>query len=177
MVNDITMKLSRIQVTHGAITILGRESMKDIALKIAGGTSPLCIFGRQSLTDGPQVSLATRLPRNHQSSPKVWAAKIIWYTAVWIQWWSVKPIELWPLASVFVERPCKWVIFHNLWASSGCEPVTCNLVFVFYASLCWRWSNSSIAPTRAISMHWIDLSRQNFSSLLCITPEVQDVTT
>ena len=109
--------------------------------------------------------------------PKVWAAKIIWYTAVWIQWWSVKPIELWPLASVFVERPCKWVIFHNLWASSGCEPVTCNLVFVFYASLCWRWSNSSIAPTRAISMHWIDLSRQNFSSLLCITPEVQDVTT
>ena len=85
--------------------------------------------------------------------PKVWAAKIIWYTAVWIQWWSVKPIELWPLASVFVERPCKWVIFHNLWASSGCEPVTCNLVFVFYVSLCWRWSNSSIAPTRAISMH------------------------
>ena len=105
---------------------------------------------------------------------KVWAAKIIWYTAVWIQWWSVKPIELWPLASVFVERPCKWVIFHNLWASSGCEPVTCNLVFVFYASLCWRWSNSCIAPTRAISMHLIDLNGQNFSSLLCITPEVQD---
>ena len=23
--------------------------------------------------------------------PKVWAAKIIWYTALWIQWWTVKP--------------------------------------------------------------------------------------
>ena len=32
VVNDITVKLSRIEVTHGAIT-MGRESMKDIALQ------------------------------------------------------------------------------------------------------------------------------------------------
>ena len=148
--------------------------------KIAGGTMAHPPFAY--LADNPwQMAPKSHWQQDCQETinhpQKVWAAKIIWYTAVWTQWWSVTPIELWPLASVFVERPCKWVIFHNLWASSGCEPVTCNLVFVFYASLCWRWSNSSIAPTRAISMHWIDLIRQNFSSLLCITPEVQDVTT
>ena len=99
----MTVKLSRFEVTHGAISILGRESIKDIVLQNCRATSPFAYLADNPWQMAPKSHWQQDCQETINHPPKVWAAKIIWYTAVKIQWWTVTPIELWPLASVFVQ--------------------------------------------------------------------------